>query len=205
MKIPTRETFPPRLCQGRFFSGRGSHFPLVSVLFAWTNALPLRPSFPPIDSQTQSVFLAAALPPPGPARAQESSWHPHESSSCPEPTWNPRLPTPTGLAPGPHTQGHGNLAVTRQGTDSPEPPKEEPPGGTWSMGHLGLAEDAEHVDTALGQHFPPVGAGGGNTGALLLPRAWQKKRKPRRSRWLKGIRGGVWPRQESGSDPQDGG
>lgn len=141
--------------------------------------MPLCPSFPPIDSQTQSVFLAAVLPPPGPARAQESSWHPHESSSCPEPTWNPRLPTPTGLDPGPRTQGYGNLAVTRQGTDSPEPPKEEPPGGTWSMVHLGLAEDAEHVDTVLGQHFPPVGAGGGNTGALLLPRAWQKEGKPR--------------------------
>jgi len=30
------------------------------------------------------------------------------------------------------------------------------------MVRLGLAEDAEHVDTVLGQHFPPVGAGGGN-------------------------------------------
>ena len=166
--------------------------------------MPLHPSFPPIDSQTQRVFLAAALPPPGPARAQESSWHPHESSSRPEPTWNPRLPTPTGLAPGPCTQGHGNLAVTRRGTDSPEPPKEEPPGAlgpwcawawqrtlsTWTQCWASTFRLLVQVE---GTRSPAVAKG-------LAERVKAKK-----SGWLKGIRGGVWPHQESGSDPRNGG
>lgn len=152
----------------------GSHWSLSSQ-----PARTLCPAVLPSHQQApkHKMFFSLQLPLAGHCQgrgqAQESRWHPHESPSCSEPTWNPKLPTPTALAQGPCRQGHGNLAMTLQRRNSPKPSGEEPPGGTCICGAPGPGRDAEHMEGVLGQYFPSVSAGGGNTGAF--PTHWQKQ------------------------------
>ena len=117
----------------------GSHWYLSSQ-----PARTLCPAVLPSHQQApkHKVFFSLQLPLvghcQGRGQAPESSWHPHESPSCSEPTWNPKLPTPTALAQGPRMQGHGNLAMTLQGRNSPKPSRRGAsrghlhPWGTWA-------------------------------------------------------------------------
>lgn len=151
----------------------GSHFPLVSVLSAWTNALPLCPSFPPSRLPNTKCFSRYSSPSSGPPGLKSPAGihmkalpvqNPRGTQGCHTHRLGPWAPHAGPWKLGSNTPGNRQRATQR----------EEPPGGTWSMVHLGLAEDAEHVDTVLGQHLA-CWCRWRNTGALLLPRAWQKE------------------------------
>lgn len=133
VSIPTQQAFLPVSLPKPLLGWKRPYrlIALLSLLSCPTNDLTCRPPSCPLSphqpAPKHEVFFSLQLPLLRPCQgrswAQESSWHPHESPSCRELTWNQKLPTPTALAQGPRTQGHGNLAMVLQGGNSPEPPK----------------------------------------------------------------------------------